>query len=194
MSEISKILGKWQFHQGGALLLYELSEREPGWRFTARFHTEPRWIGVTLVPRRFVIMVDIFMFLVILYIRSYWFVTFRSFISYWSLILCEYRLPCFIKPLFSTGLPPFQNVEKMMIFRIFMKIRNKNFWISEFLFEELPLKETLKMDYKWGDLLYEFPAETRLTVYRRLDIPNRGELAWIWTCKVLWFWSTFWCF
>ena len=26
-------------------------------------------------------------------------------------------------------------------------------------------------------LLYEFPAETRLTVYRRLDIPNRGELA-----------------
>ena len=31
-----------------------------------------------------------------------------------------------------------------------------------------------------SDLLYEFPAETRLTVYRRLDIPNRGELASPW--------------
>ena len=78
-----------------ALLLYELFEREPGWRFTARCHnTEPRWIGVTLAPRRFMIMVDIFMFLV----RSYWFVTFRSSILYWSLISCEYQLWRSIKP------------------------------------------------------------------------------------------------
>ena len=47
-------------------------------------HTEPRWIGVTLVLRRFVIMVDIFMFLLISYINSYWFVTFRPSILYWS--------------------------------------------------------------------------------------------------------------
>ena len=33
-------------------------------------------------------------------------------------------------------------------------------------------------------LLYEFPAETRLTVHRRLDIPNRSELARVWTREV----------
>ena len=32
------------------------------------------------------------------------------------------------------------------------------------------MKEILRMNYKWGDLLYEFPAETKWTVYRRLDI------------------------
>ena len=26
--------------------------------------------------------------------------------------------------------------------------------------------------YEWGDLFYEFPAETRLTVHRRLDMVN----------------------
>ena len=34
------------------------------------------------------------------------------------------------------------------------------------------MKEFLRNNYEWGDLLYEFPAETRLTVYRRLDIVN----------------------
>ena len=29
---------------------------------------------------------------------------------------------------------------------------------------------------EWGDLLFEFPAEARLTVYRRFDIP--GHLLW----------------
>ena len=82
-------------------------------------HTEPRWIGVTLGPRRFMIMVDIFMFLVIFYIRSYWFVTFRSFISYWSLIFCEYQPPCSTEPLLTTGVTLRQNVEKMMKFSIF---------------------------------------------------------------------------
>jgi hypothetical protein len=57
-----------------------------------------------------------------------------------------------------------------------MEISNKNSWISKFIFEELPLKEILKMYYKWGDLLYEFPAETRLTVYRRLDIRVQLQL------------------
>ena len=39
------------------------------------------------------------------------------------------------------------------------------------------MEEISRVVYKRGDLLYEFPAETRLTVYRRLDIPNRGEIA-----------------
>ena len=51
-----------------------------------------------------------------------------------------------------------------------MKIRNQISRVSKFLFEQLPMKEISKVNYKWGDLLYEFPAETRLTVYRRLDI------------------------
>ena len=32
------------------------------------------------------------------------------------------------------------------------------------------MKEIFGKNYKRGDLLYEFPSETRLTVYRRLDI------------------------
>ena len=47
-----------------------------------------------------------------------------------------------------------------------MKIRNKNSWIWKLIFEELPMKKILRINYKWDDLLYEFPAETRLTVYR----------------------------
>ena len=43
------------------------------------------------------------------------------------------------------------------------------------------MKEFLRMDCKSCDLLYEFPAETRLTVYRQLVIPKRGELASPWT-------------
>ena len=39
------------------------------------------------------------------------------------------------------------------------------------------MNEIPRINYKRSDLLYEFPAETRLTVYRWLDIPNRGELA-----------------
>ena len=33
-------------------------------------------------------------------------------------------------------------------------------------------------------LLYEFPAETRLTVYRRLDIPNRSVFEKAWPAKI----------
>ena len=32
------------------------------------------------------------------------------------------------------------------------------------------MKRISRVNYKSSDLLYEFPAETRLTVYRRLDI------------------------
>ena len=79
-------------------------------------NTEPRWIGVTLAPRRFMIMVDIFMFLMIFRIRSYWFVTFISFISYRSLILCDYQLPSSTEPLSTTGVTLRRNDEKMMKF------------------------------------------------------------------------------
>ena len=37
------------------------------------------------------------------------------------------------------------------------------------------MKEISRDNYEWGDLLYEFPAETRLTVYRRLDIIEWGQ-------------------
>ena len=40
ISKISKILEKITNPSREALLLYELSEREPGWRFTARCHTK----------------------------------------------------------------------------------------------------------------------------------------------------------
>ena len=38
------------------------------------------------------------------------------------------------------------------------------------------MKEILRISFRWGDLLYEFPAETRLTVYRRLDIAKRARV------------------
>ena len=38
------------------------------------------------------------------------------------------------------------------------------------------MEEISRIIYKWGDLLYEFPAETRLTVYRRLDIRVQLQL------------------
>ncbi len=50
-----------------------------------------------------------------------------------------------------------------------MKISIEGFWISKFMVEALPMKETSRTDYNLGDLLYEFPAKPRLTVYRRLD-------------------------
>ena len=40
ISKISKILEKIINPSREALLRYELSEREPGWRFTARGHTK----------------------------------------------------------------------------------------------------------------------------------------------------------
>ena len=67
----------------------------------------------------------------------------------------------------------------MMKFSIFHE--NLEIKVPEkFMFEELLMKEISRINYKRSDLLYEFPAETRLTVYRRLDIPNRGELASPW--------------
>ena len=51
-----------------------------------------------------------------------------------------------------------------------MKISIKNFWIWKFIFEKLRMEEILRKNHKLGDLLHEFPVETRLTVYRRLDI------------------------
>ena len=94
-------------------------------------NTEPRWIGLNLDPRRFVILVDIFMFLVIFHIRSYWFVTFRCFILYWSWIFCEFQLSSSIKALFWTGPSLFQNVEKMMKFSNFyenLEIKTPELW------------------------------------------------------------------
>ena len=39
------------------------------------------------------------------------------------------------------------------------------------------MKKIPIVNFEWGYLLFEFPPETRLTVYHRLDMPNRGELA-----------------
>ena len=38
------------------------------------------------------------------------------------------------------------------------------------------MKEISRFVYKRGDLLHEFPAETRLTVYRRLDMVKLARL------------------
>ena len=90
---------------------------------------------LTMDPRRFMIMVDIFMFLEIFYIRSYWFVTFRSLILYWSLILCEYQLWRSSEPWWTTRAPLLRNVEKWGNFK---KYENANFFKAKhFLFRFL---------------------------------------------------------
>ena len=61
-----------------------------------------------------------------------------------------------------------------------MKILNKISWIEKFIFEDLPIKHISIVNYKLSDLLYAFPAETRLTVYRRLD---RAQLARLGSAK-----------
>ena len=43
-------------------------------------------------------------------------------------------------------------------------------------FQQLQKGELQKWAFECCGLLYEFPAETRLTVYRRLDMPNRSVL------------------
>ena len=98
-------------------------------------HTELRWIGLTMDPQRSAILVEIFMFLVISYIRSYWFVTFKSLILYWSWILCEYQLPCSIKFFFSTLGWIYQNVEKWWFFQKIWKIQFSK--AKPFLFRNL---------------------------------------------------------
>ena len=119
-------------------------------------------------------------------------------ISYWSFILCEYELLSSIKPLLTTTVLVFQNVENLMkfskIFEKSQKIRlhqHMNFWMSS---NEDLIREVSKMLV----LLYEFPAETRLTVYRRLDIPKHSQFAgpgtsehpWILSSR-LYFWQSF---
>ena len=84
-----------------------------------------------------------FYVLVIFHTRSYWFVTFRSFISYWSLILCDYQLPCSTKPLLTTGVTLRQNVKKMMIF-----FKNMKFWILES--KTFPFAKISKFEKVWN--------------------------------------------
>ena len=57
-----------------------------------------------------------------------------------------------------------------------MEIQSKSFWIRKFIFEEVPMQEISRRHCKLGDLLYEIPAETRLTVYRWLDIAKRARV------------------
>ena len=55
-------------------------------------------------------------------------------------------------------------------FEIFMKFLEESSRSWKSRCEEISVKENLSSHRKSGDLLYEFPAETRLTVYRRLNI------------------------
>ena len=62
ISKISEIFEKFTNSSRDALLLYELSEREPGWRFTARCHTKTIAKPARVEPRTQMHMTMIMMF------------------------------------------------------------------------------------------------------------------------------------
>ena len=65
----------------------------------------------------------------------------------------------------------------MKYFQNFVEVFRKTKFpknVEDFWFFNAFEEGTLKWAYACCGLLHEFPAETRLTVYRRLDIPNRN--------------------
>ena len=107
------------------------------------------------------------MFLKNFYVMSYWFVV-LYYIEVWFSVSFSFQARsnlCFERVhLFA------EMLENHEILKFSWKYGEKNSRIKEFIFKELPMKKILKVILGKGDLLYEFLAETRLTVYRRLDI------------------------
>ena len=94
----------------------------------------------------------------------------------------EYQLLCSAKPWLETSVPLHQDVQKMTKFSTFHEHIRENVLKQGMKIEGAAMKRNSRRNSEPGDLLNEFPAETRLTVYRRLDIiPNRGEIARPWT-------------
>ena len=127
------------------------------------------WVGHPRTSMNFVIA---FVFLVNFYIMVTSFVLLTFKISYWSFIFCDFQLPSSVKRWLLTATFDFQNVEKWWKFRKFQKISGNSFsfWNSEL--SNFPWKK-IDDEIPMLVLLYEFPAETRLTVYRRLDMTRR---------------------
>ena len=132
-----------------AFLLYELSERELGWRFTARCHQ----IGSDRHPRTSVNFVVAFVFPVNFYIRVTRFVLLTWKISYWSLISCEYQLLSSIKSWFPTRARVFQNDGKWWKFQKFQKNLEKFIFISKFRIEYILMKRNQWWDVFVGSAL-----------------------------------------
>ena len=78
----SKFSNKWREKKNeekpGGRLLYELSERKPGWRFTARCHTEPESSDPDRGPQTSVTLRGNFSSLIDNLHLSYWFCSIQS--------------------------------------------------------------------------------------------------------------------
>ena len=168
-SKISRMNDLW------ARLAPRVSPAETRMAVHRWFETYQTTVKQPLDLRRSMILVVGLLFLVILCIMRHWFVTFKCFMSYWSSVLYEHHPRRSTKTLFSTRVRVRQNVEKSWIFRIQKDFPNLWSRILSWINAIVPAY------LRWCDLLYESPAQTRLTVYRRFDIPNRGGLPWSWT-------------
>ena len=62
--------------------------------------------------------------------------------------------------------------------------------IENFIWDQLPREKHLLRKLYSSSLLYECPAETRLTVYRRFSLLTRGEIAWTCNRRNLWHWTS----
>ena len=92
--------------------------------------------------------------------------------------MCEYQPSCSTKPVLITTAFVCRNLEKHRTFFYFYENYEENLRKRSRIIRRPPQAGKLKRrDFKLGDLLYEFQAETRLTVYRRLDI-KQGNLCY----------------
>ena len=151
--------------------VYASIRRKLGWRFTACFEyrTAVNWpdLGPAKIRnfgRHFYVFSDLlYQELLVCYIQMFYIILKLNFLWVSASELDETFVTnwCICPPKIE---------KKWWTFRNFMEIWKKTSWIWKIIFEVIAMKEILRRNYKWGDLLYEFPAETRLTVYRRLDI------------------------
>ena len=97
---------------------------------------------------------------------------------HWRWLLCDHQRPLSFESLLRIRLCVFWNDGKMLKNSKISEKTSENsfsFWIEHILMMNVDNEIPVLF------LHYEFPAETRLTVYRRLDIRNFVELSMFWS-------------
>ena len=166
--------------------LYESSVRKLGWRFTARlpYRTAVNWpepgpAKIRNFGRRFHVFSGLlYSELLVCYIQIIYIVLKFNFVWVSASVLDQ----SLVNNSCASSSKCWKNDE---IFEFSWKIAAKSSGSGNLYWSSSPWRKFWE-HFDWGDLLYEFPAETRLTVYRRLDIPNRGELASPWPREDSW--------
>ena len=124
ISKMSKVFERMTILSKETLLLYELFEREPGWRFTARCHTGARATPVPNRPSLFITWACLNMFLfekTIMILNS---TLFKMNFVYRSFILAEYEHHVIMLLRFPSDFKFSRRGHFWEIFWFFLKISN----------------------------------------------------------------------